>query len=335
MAGGAPAASRSDSLAALAAQACAGDRRALARLISAIERGGADGADAALALHEHAAETTPYTVGLTGAPGAGKSTLTDALVATIRAREERVAIVAVDPSSPFSGGAILGDRVRLRDDHATDDDVYMRSLANRGHLGGLALAVPEVVRALGAARWPTVLVETVGVGQAEVEIAGQADTTVVVVNPGWGDEIQANKAGLLEVADVLVVNKADRDGARATMRDLRRMLDAAGGRDWRPPVVSTVATSGDGVAEMWDAIGAHREHLESGGELERRRAERLVGEVRERMTAAVAAEVRAVERTGEGQALLQRLRTGDAAPQATAEALLDLVRRVPADDGRR
>ena len=184
-----------------------------------------------------------YTVGLTGAPGAGKSTLTSALLAHLRAQDEQVAVLAIDPTSPFSGGAILGDRVRMQD-HATDPGVFIRSMATRGHLGGLALAVPEAVRLLDAVGRPLVIVETVGVGQVEVEIAGAADTTVVVVNPGWGDAVQANKAGLMEIADVFVINKADRQGVAETRRDLERMLDLSELGEWRPPIVTAVATTG-------------------------------------------------------------------------------------------
>ena len=169
-------------------------------------------------------------------------------------------MLAVDPSSPFSGGAILGDRVRMQG-HATDPSVFIRSMATRGHLGGLALAVPEAVRVLGAAGLPVVIVETVGVGQMEVEVASATDTTVVVVTPGWGDSMQANKAGLLEVADVLVVNKADRPGVREARRDLEQMLDLSAASDWRPPVVETVAATGDGVDGLWEAVAGHRAHL--------------------------------------------------------------------------
>ena len=211
-----------DQTEALLAAAIEGDRRSLARLLSVIEAGGAE--FRTIAPKVFAAGRGIHSIGLTGAPGAGKSSLTDALVAEVRGTGSRVAVVAVDPSSPLSGGAILGDRVRLREQHAADDDVYVRSLASRGQLGGLSLAVPEMVRALDATGWPVVLIETVGVGQSEVSIAENADTTVVVVNPGWGDEVQANKAGLLEIADVLVVNKADRPGVDSTVRDLERML---------------------------------------------------------------------------------------------------------------
>jgi LAO/AO transport system kinase len=248
------------------------------------------------------------------------------LIAVLRARDERVAVTAIDPSSPFTGGAILGDRVRLRTEHASDDGVFMRSLASRGQLGGLARAVPEAVRLLGAAGWPTVIVETVGVGQTEVSIASQADTTVVVVNPGWGDEVQANKAGLLEIADVLVVNKADRDGARTTVRDLRRMLDLAGPRDWRPPIVETVAVEDKGLEEVWAAVEQHRAALEEGGELDRRRQARLVAEVHGRVTEILAGEVAAVERSETGQDLLEGLRSGEIPPSVVVAELLDGVR---------
>ena len=168
-------------------------------------------------------------------------------------------MLAVDPSSPYSGGAILGDRVRMAS-HALDEGVYIRSMATRGHLGGLAVAVPDAVRVLSSVGLPVVMVETVGVGQQEVEVAAATDTTVVVVNPGWGDAIQANKAGLLEIADVFVINKADRPGARETRRDLELMLDLTELGPWRPPIVETVASTGDGTEELWDTIGHHRAH---------------------------------------------------------------------------
>jgi len=192
---------------------------------------------------------------------------------------EEVGVLAIDPSSPFSGGAILGDRIRMQD-HATDEGVFIRSMATRGHLGGLSLATPQAVRILDAAGKPWIIIETVGVGQVEVEVAGAADTTVVVVNPRWGDGVQANKAGLLEIADVLVVNKADRDGAADTVRDLEMMLELAGDRDWRPPIVQTVATDSRGVDDLWRAVLDHRAYLEADGRLERRRDERLREELR-------------------------------------------------------
>jgi LAO/AO transport system kinase len=220
-----------------------------------------------------------YTIGMTGAPGSGKSTLTDKLIGLIRGSGNEVGVLAIDPSSPFSGGAILGDRVRMQD-HATDEGVFIRSMATRGHLGGLSLATPQAVRILDAAGKPWIIIETVGVGQVEVEVAGAADTTVVVVNPRWGDGVQANKAGLLEIADVLVVNKADREGAADTVRDLQVMLELAGERDWRPPIVETVATDSRGIDVLWRAVLDHRAHLEADGRLERRRDARLREELR-------------------------------------------------------
>jgi len=263
----------------LVARALDHDRRAVAKLISMVERGGDDAHEVVARLYRRTGGA--YTVGITGAPGAGKSTLTDKLVAGIRADGAEVGVLAVDPSSPFTGGAILGDRIRMQE-HATDDGVFIRSMATRGHLGGLALATPQAVRILDAAGMPWVIVETVGVGQVEVEIAGAADTTVVVVTPGWGDAVQANKAGLLEIADVLVVNKADRDGADETARDLEVMLDLSdlGAGDWRPPVVRAVAATGEGVGDVWDAVLTHRAHLEDTGGLERRRTERTRAELR-------------------------------------------------------
>ena len=261
---------------ALVAAARDGERPALARLLSLVERGG----DPARAVGRltHPLGGRAYTVGLTGAPGAGKSTLTSAVVGVLRARQEKVAVLAIDPSSPFTGGAILGDRVRMGD-HALDDGVFIRSMATRGHLGGLSLAAPEAVRVLDAAGYPWVLVETVGVGQVEVEVVGAADTTVVVVNPGWGDAVQANKAGLMEIADVFVINKADRPGAADARRDLEQMLDLSAARPWRPPIVETVATDATGADALVEAIGDHRTHLEATGALAERRHDRLVDEL--------------------------------------------------------
>lgn len=258
----------------------AGDRAAVARLLSMIERGG-PGARAVGRL-AHPLSGDGYTIGITGAPGAGKSTLTSATIGHLRGLDLEVAVLAIDPSSPFTGGAILGDRVRMQD-HALDPGVFIRSMATRGHLGGLALATPEAVRLLDAVGKRWMIVETVGVGQVEVEIAGKADTTVVVVNPGWGDSVQANKAGLMEIADVFVINKSDRPGADQTRRDLEQMLDLSdlGSTDWRPPIVATVAHTGEGVSAFWEAVLAHRHHVESDGTLARRRDFRLREELRE------------------------------------------------------
>jgi len=262
---------------ALVERALTGDRAAIAKLISSVESGGASAAAAVAALYPSTGRA--YTIGITGAPGAGKSTLTDKLIGGIRRTGDEVGVLAIDPTSPFTGGAILGDRVRMQD-HATDAGVYIRSMATRGHLGGLSVATRQAGRILDAAGKPWIIVETVGVGQVEVEIAGAADTTVVVVNPRWGDGVQANKAGLMEIADLFVVNKADREGTEETIRDLELMLDLSGHPAWRPPIVRTVATSGEGIDEVFDAIRAHRHHLESTDTLEPRRLDRLRDELR-------------------------------------------------------
>ena len=258
-----------------------GERGSIAKAISLVELGGpaADALGAALFPFVGGA----HVVGLTGAPGAGKSTLTDRIITIVRTAGEEIGVLAVDPTSPFSGGAILGDRVRMQE-HGTDPGVFIRSMATRGHLGGLAVAAPQATRVLDAAGKPWIVIETVGVGQVEVEIVGTADTTVVVVTPGWGDGIQASKAGLMEIADVFVVNKADRPGAAETMRDIEQMLDLAAELDrapgWRPPVVETSAVNGDGVETLWKAIVEHREFLATSGELEQRRRARFAHEVR-------------------------------------------------------
>jgi GTPase len=257
--------------------AAGGDRAAVARLISLVERGGEPAREVARRTYPQGGQA--YTVGITGAPGAGKSTLTDRLIRLVRAGGTDVGVLAIDPTSPFTGGAILGDRVRMQD-HATDTGVFIRSMATRGHIGGLSLATPEAIRVLDAAGFPIVLVETVGVGQVEVEIAAEADTTVVVVTPGWGDSVQANKAGLLEMADVFAINKADRGGAEETARDLEQMLDLSAPTDWRPPVVATRAATGDGVDGLWSAVADHRAFLEKEGRLEKRRSDRVINELR-------------------------------------------------------
>ncbi len=260
--------------------ACSGDRAALARLLSLIERG-ADEARVVGRL-SYPLGGRAYTVGLTGAPGAGKSTLTSATIGHLRSQGLEVAVLAIDPSSPFTGGAILGDRVRMQD-HATDPGVFIRSMATRGHLGGLSLSTPEAIRLLDAVGREWVLVETVGVGQVEVEIAGKADTTVVVVNPGWGDSVQANKAGLMEIADIFVINKSDRKGTDETRRDLEQMLELSdlAHETWRPPILATIGTTAQGVPELWHAVLEHREFITANGILNQRREFRLREELRE------------------------------------------------------
>ncbi|MBO0823094.1 MAG: methylmalonyl Co-A mutase-associated GTPase MeaB [Actinobacteria bacterium] len=263
---------------ALISAARASDSRALARLVSMIE----DSSPQLRAIMQIIAPMTghAHVIGLTGSPGVGKSTVAGALVRGYREQGRRVGVLAVDPSSPFTGGALLGDRVRMQE-HATDDRVFIRSMATRGHLGGLAAATPQAVRILDAAGFDLVLVETVGVGQAEVEIASMADTALVVVAPGLGDSIQAAKAGILEIADVFVVNKSDRPGAQDVTRDLRGMLAMAGygPGDWRPPIVATVAAGGDGIGDLAEAVDKHREWLTATGQLLDRRQARARGEI--------------------------------------------------------
>jgi LAO/AO transport system kinase len=264
-----------------------------------------------------------HIVGLTGSPGVGKSTVTGALVRVYRGAGLRVGVLAVDPSSPFSGGALLGDRVRMQD-HANDDQVFIRSMASRGHLGGLSWATPQAVRILVAAGFDVVLIETVGVGQAEVEIASLADTALVLVAPGLGDSIQAAKAGILEIADVFAVNKSDRPGAQEVVRDLRTMLAMAsyGAHEWRPPIVSTSAATGEGIADLAAAIDKHRDWLGASGQLDERRLRR----VREEISAIAVGELRL--RTGglPGQArldeLADRVLAGDLDPYSAADELI-------------
>jgi LAO/AO transport system kinase len=304
---------------ALVERALAGDRVATAKLLSLVEQGG-EGAHAVVSrLHPHTGRA--WSVGITGAPGAGKSTLTDELVSCMREEDLEVGVLAIDPSSPFSGGAILGDRVRMQR-HSTDPGVFIRSMASRGHLGGLSLATPQAVRVLDAVGKEWVIVETVGVGQVEIEIASQADTTVVVVNPGWGDEVQAAKAGLLEIADVFVVNKADRVGVDAAVSDLAGMLELASHKAWRPPIVRTIATTGDGVAELWATICAHREFLEDSGAVAARRRARLAGEIRALVAERLLERAGAISDGPRFEALVDEVaaRTND--PYAAVEALL-------------
>lgn len=316
---------RDSSVGQLVEAARAGHPRAVARLVSLVE-------DAAPQLREVMAALAPHTgqahvVGLTGAPGVGKSTTTSALVAAYRARGQRVGVLAVDPSSPFSGGALLGDRVRMQE-HATDPEVYIRSMATRGHLGGLAWATPQALRVLDAAGCHVVLLETVGVGQSEVEVASLADTTVVLLAPGMGDAIQAAKAGILEIGDVYVVNKADREGADAAIRDLRHMLTLGERRqpgDWRPPVVRLVATTGEGLDELTEVVDKHRSWLADTGQLQWRRRRRAAEEIEAIAVTALR------ERMGDlrGGDLLEELAdqvvAGHTDPYAAADQLVSAV----------
>ena len=306
---------------ALVEAAQGGNARAVARLISLVE-------DASPRLRDVMAALAPgtgraYVIGITGAPGVGKSTTTSALVGALRATGRRVGVLAVDPSSPFSGGALLGDRVRMQD-HALDPGVYIRSMASRGHLGGLAWSTPQAIRVLDAAGCDVVLVETVGVGQSEVEIASSADTTVVLLAPGMGDAIQAAKAGILEIGDVYVVNKADRDGAHQVVRELRNMLALAdrADADWKPPIVSTVAVKGEGLDDLVAAIDRHRAWLESGGRLEARRRERVADEIAAIAIGALRERFADVAHDQRLEHLAARVLAGDTDPYAAADELV-------------
>lgn len=304
-------------------RARAGDPRAVGRLISLVER-------ASPLLREVAAALAPHTgqaavIGLTGSPGVGKSTTTAAIVKALRARGDRVGVLAVDPSSPFSGGALLGDRVRMQD-HATDPGVFIRSMASRGHLGGLAWATPQALRVLDAAGCDVVLIETVGVGQGEVEVASLADTTLVLLAPGMGDGIQAAKAGILEVADVFVVNKADRDGADQTVRDLRYMLSLGGRHSeagaWRPPIVRTVAYREEGVQEVLEEVDRHRAWLAGSGELATRRRARAAGEIEAIALGALRERIADVHGSSALGTLAEQVVAGTLDPYAAADDLL-------------
>ncbi|MFI9719340.1 methylmalonyl Co-A mutase-associated GTPase MeaB [Streptomyces sp. NPDC052396] len=308
---------------ALVEQARAGRPRAVARLISLVE-------GASPQLREVMAALAPlsgnaYVVGLTGSPGVGKSTSTSALVTAYRRMGKRVGVLAVDPSSPFSGGALLGDRVRMSE-HASDPGVYIRSMATRGHLGGLAWAAPQAIRVLDAAGCEVVLVETVGVGQSEVEIASEADTSVVLLAPGMGDGIQAAKAGILEIGDVYVVNKADRDGADATARELNHMLGLGEARkpgDWRPPIVKTVAARAEGIDEVVEALEKHRAWMEEHGVLAQRRRTRAAREVETIAVTALRARIGDLHGDRRLGALAERVAAGELDPYAAADELIE------------
>jgi LAO/AO transport system kinase len=318
---------RSPDVADLVARARRGEQRAVARLISLVE---AENATARGVLREVAAALAPYTgrahvVGLTGPPGVGKSTSTSALVAALRRRDRRVGVLAVDPSSPFSGGALLGDRVRMAE-HATDDGVFIRSMASRGHLGGLAWSTPQALRVLDAAGCDVVLIETVGVGQSEIEVVALADTTVVLLAPDAGDGVQAAKAGILEVADVFAVNKADRAGAARTVHDLEQAVAMGDGGDragWRPPVVRTVAVRGEGVDDLVAALDAHRAWLDVSGDRARRHRARAVAEIEAVTLEQVRRRLGGLPAVG---LLADRVAAGELDPYRAADELWSMLR---------
>jgi len=299
------------------------EARAVARAISLVEDGRPELAALSAGIYGHTGAAA--TIGLTGAPGVGKSTLATALVRAARADGRRVAVLAIDPTSPYTGGALLGDRVRMQE-HATDPDVFIRSMATRGHLGGLAWATPQALRVLDAAGCDVILVETVGVGQSEVEVAGLADTTVVLLAPGMGDAIQAAKAGILEIGDIYVVNKADREGADATVRELNHML-ALGERrqpgDWRPPIVKTIASRGEGVDDVMEALAKHRSWLESTGKLQERRRRRVCDEIEAIAVTALRERIGDLHGDQRLDVLAGRVLGGELDPYAAADELVD------------
>lgn len=293
----------------------------MGRLISLVE-------DESPLLREAMAHLAPYAgrariIGITGSPGVGKSTSTNALVTELRGRGQRVGVLAVDPSSPFSGGALLGDRVRMGD-HALDKDVFIRSMASRGHLGGLAWSTPQAMRVLDAAGYDVVIIETVGVGQSEVEIAGLADTTIVLLAPGMGDGIQAAKAGILEIGDLYVINKADREGASTVRRDLRGALALSQRPEdaWKPPILMTTAQNGEGVAEVAQAIDDHHAWLEAHGELTRRRTRRARDEIEAIALTGLRKRWSGLSEHTELDDLAERVARGETDPWAAAEILL-------------
>ncbi|MEN8041881.1 MAG: methylmalonyl Co-A mutase-associated GTPase MeaB [Actinomycetota bacterium] len=294
--------------------ASSGDPRALGRLCSAVEDGGATSREILEVLYPRGGKA--WTTGITGAPGAGKSTLVSELVET--GSDARTAVLAVDPSSPITGGAILGDRIRMGR-HTDNDNVYIRSLASRGHLGGISTATPAIAACLDGLGFNDVIIETVGVGQSEVEIASAADTTVVVVTAGWGDSVQAAKAGFLEIADIFVVNKADRGGADATVKDIASMLDTGPVAEWRPPILQTVASEGTGIAELLEALRDHRTFLSGGSRLDARRRVRAAHDLSSALRASIDQSVGTDEMASE---LLDSITARSIDPWSAADGLL-------------
>ncbi len=307
----------------------AGDRRALARAITLIENGSPQARQMLARLHAHGGHA--HIVGFTGSPGAGKSTLVMQLARELRRRDQRVGVIAVDPSSPFTGGAILGDRIRMQE-LAGDPNVFIRSMASRGSLGGLAVATRDAVRALDAAGFDTVIIETVGAGQAEVEIVRAAQTVIVVTVPGMGDDIQAIKAGILEIADIFVVNKADRPGADQTAAELRMLLsldEHRREREWRPPILKTNATTGEGVAALADQLAKHLASLRETGALASRSGRQAQSEMLALLQQAMMERIAATIAPDEWERLVQAVVERRSDPYSTADALARRIGLVP------
>ena len=315
-----------------------GDRRAIARLITIIENDGTEAHEALAALYPHTGRA--HVVGVTGAPGTGKSKLVNELAKVYRQRDRTVGIIAVDPTSPFSGGALLGDRIRMRDLFG-DPGIFIRSMATRGSLGGLARATADVIKVLDAAGYQMIFVETVGAGQAEVDIAKAAHTTIVVEAPGLGDDIQAIKAGITEIADIFVVNKADREGADSTALALQMILDlnhrshlSSQGPNWRPPIYKTVALHGDGIGAVVEAIEEHAAYLHESGNLQRRERERVEGELRSILTQEMARSFFAKMDETQFDSLIDRIIRRELDPYSAATLLLNYSLPCVTGEGR-
>ena len=309
----------------------AGDKRALARAISLVENGDTLAYDVVRDLYPRTGRA--YAIGVTGPPGVGKSSLISALVRHVRAEGTTVGVISVDPSSPFSHGALLGDRIRLAD-HFTDPEVFIRSMGTRGHLGGLAEATLQALLVLDAAGKELVFVETVGAGQSEVEVIGIADTVVLVLMPGSGDSVQALKAGIMEIPDVIAINKMDHPAAKTMLNEVRSILSLDRERDWRPPIVLTEATRGENVDVLWQKIAEHRAHLESNGLLEQRRREHLAGEVFAVASGRAKAHLeRAVEGDPELRRLLDAVQRRELDPLSAVREIMEKVFKLGNEDG--
>lgn len=300
-----------------------GNRRAAARLISLIENEDAEKRSLLQEIYPHTGKA--LIIGITGAPGAGKSSLVDQLLEQIRAEGYTAGIIAVDPTSPFSGGAILGDRIRMQD-HALDQGVFIRSMGTRGSLGGLSRSTREAIQVLDAFKKDVIIVETVGVGQSEVDIVKTADSTVVILTPAGGDSVQTIKAGIMEIADIFVINKADLPGAERTAAEINMMLDMNGKKEWRPPVLPTISIRGEGVAALWEALQNHRDYLVNSGKLQEVRRQRVKRELTEQVEYLVKSKIwDEVRGTIELDSLVEQISRREKDPYSAAAELLDKI----------